>query len=291
MKSKICMSTWSLVGLMLRNGKSVYDMIDIAADIGVDGIDFGEDVLRCAPYDSLHGLNQIRRYAHARGLEVLGTWFYTDLIAGVDTSSVKEVVYQLSNMLAKTSYLEAPFMCIPIGEVRAGMRYDEAHALNLEIFSGLLQTAREYGVRMVIETARSSGVIATPEYTLQLVKEINSDYLGIAPDFEAWRHATDDLPLVHVEAPGKVAANPTSLDVFRECMPYAPFMHAKVIGFDENGEEPHIPIPEMMQIINETPIPQILDIEYEGWIPDIHPELDAVAGVAKAFALFNKYLK
>lgn len=291
MKSKICMGTWSLVGLTLREKKTVYDLIDIAAQVGVDGIDFGEDYLRCAPNDTVHGLNQIRKYTHSKGLQVLGTWFYTDLIAGVDTSSVGEVIAQLSNMLARTNQLESPFMAIPLGETLPGMKIEEAHKRLMDIFTRLIETAREYGVRIVIETARSRGAICTPEYALRLVQEINSRYLGIAPDFEAWRHATDDLPLIHVEAPGAIAPEPTSLEIFRKCMPYAPFMHAKVIGFDEAGEEPHIPISEMMQIINEEPQPQVLDIEYEGWIPDLRPDLDSIEAVRKSVRLFNKYLK
>lgn len=287
---KITLGTWSTVGETLKGRMDLYQLIDLTADLGFDGIDITEDYLLNSAYTSVHDLNQIRKYSHKRGLPITGTWYYLDLIAGIQTSSFDEIINQVSDLLARNNLLEAPFLCIPLGEASPGMSLSEAHQINMELFTRLIEVAREYGVRIVIETARSSGVITTPEYTLKLVKEINSRYLGVAPDFEAWRHATDDLPLVHMESPGKLAAGPTSLDVFKECMAYTPYFHAKIIGLDEHGEEPHIPIPEMMKIIKEEPSDQILSVEYEGWIPDLKPDVDAIESLIRIKKLFEKYL-
>ena len=221
MKRKICLSLWSLEDLTFRHGKTLFDLLEICADLGVDGVDIGEDYHGWPPYDTVHGLNLIRKKAHSLGLQILSSWIYTDSVAAVATSSVNEVVWQISDMLAKCNLLECPF---------------------------------------------------------------------IAPDFEAWRFATEDLPLCHVEAPGSVTPSPTSLEVFRRCMPYSPLIHAKMLGFDANGDEPHMPMSEMLKIIRESPVPYIIDIEYEGWIPDIRPDIDSVAASAKAIALLRRYL-
>lgn len=291
MKSKICLSIWSIEDLTFNQGKMLFDLLEIAADLGVDGVDIGEDYHRWPPYDTIHGLNEVRKKVHSLGMQVLSAWMYTDIVAGVRTSSISEVVQQINNMLAKCNLLECPFVALPPGDAWPGVDAEEGHKIFMDVFSRTVETAREYGVRMALEVGRPAGTFQKPEYALRLVKELNSQYLTIAPDFEAWRHATDDLPLVHVEAAGQVTPAPSSLEVFRECMPYSPLIHAKMLGFDEQGEEPHMPMREMLNIINETPIPQVLDIEYEGWIPDVRPDVDSVEASRRAVALLKRYLK
>lgn len=290
MKRKICLSLWSLEDLTFRYGKTLFDLLEISADLGVDGVDIGEDYHRWPPYDTVHGLNLIRKKAHSLGLQILSTWIYTDFVAAVATSSVDEVVAQISDMLAKCNLLECPFVALPPGDAWQGVDPEKGHQVFLEVFGRLVDVAKEYGVRMALEVGRPAGIFQKPEYALRLVEELGSPYLTIAPDFEAWRFETEDLPLCHVEAPGSVTPAPSSLEVFRRCMPYSPLIHAKMLGFDANGNEPHMPIPEMMEIIKESPIPYIIDIEYEGWIPDIRPDVDSVAASANAIALLQRYL-
>lgn len=291
MNRKICLSLWSIEDLTFRKGKSLFDLLEIAAELGVDGVDIGEDYHRWPPHDNIHGLNQIRKKVHSLGMQVLSSWMYTDFVAGVATSSVKEVISHVSNMLAKCNLLECPFVALPPGDAWHGVDPVEGHKIFLDVFEQLVDIAKEYGVRMALETGRPAGVFQKPEYTLKLVKEINSPYLTIAPDFEAWRFATEDLPLVHVEAPDAVTPIPSSLEIFNECLPYSPLIHAKMLGFDENGDEPHMPIAELMEMINNSPVPEIIDIEYEGWIPDVRPDVDSVQASAKAVALLRRHLK
>ena len=194
-------------------------------------------------------------------------------------------------MLAKCNLLECPFVALPPGDAWPGVDAEEGHKIFLDVFGKLVDVAREYGVRMAMEVGRPAGVFQKPEYAIRLVKELGSDFLTIAPDFEAWRFATEDLPLVHVEAPGDVTPTPTSLEVFRDCMPYSPLIHAKMLGFDANGDEHHMPMRELMEIINASPVPEVIDIEYEGWSPDVRPDLDSIEASAKAVALLRRYLK
>ncbi len=263
---------------------------EICADLGVDGVDIGEDYHRWPPYDTVHGLNLIRKKAHSLGLQILSSWIYTDFVAAVAISSVNEVVWQISDMLAKCNLLECPFIALPPGDAWQGVDSEKGHQVFLASFwaacgcrEGIRRAHRwKWGVRRAFSRNRSMrfalwrrSLLPTPT---------------IAPDFEAWRFATEDLPLCHVEAPGSVTPSPTSLEVFRRCMPYSSLIHAKMLGFDANGDEPHMPMSEMLKIIRESPVPYIIDIEYEGWIPDIRPDIDSVAASAKAIALLRRYL-
>lgn len=289
-KKKICLSLWSIEDLTFRQGKSLFELLEIAASLGVDGVDIGEDYHRWPPFDTVHGLNLIRKKVHSLGMQVLSSWMYTDMVAGVATSSIAVVHHQLSDMLAKCSILECPFVALPPGDAWPGVDYEEGHKVFVELFSKVIDVAKEYGVRMALEVGRPAGVFQRPEYALRLVKEISSPYLTIAPDFEAWRFSTPDLPLIHVEAPDDVTPEPTSLDVFRECLPYSPLIHAKFLGFDEGGNEPHMPAEQLLKMIDKSNIPEVVDIEYEGWIPDVRPDLDSVEASRKSIALLKKHI-
>ena len=106
MKKKICLSLWSLENLTFRQGKGLFDLLEIAASLGVDGVDIGEDYHRWPPYDTAHGLNSVRKKVHSLGMQILSSWMYTDFVAGVATSSIDIVLQQLSNMLAKCNLMD-----------------------------------------------------------------------------------------------------------------------------------------------------------------------------------------
>jgi len=177
----------------------------------------------------------------------------------------------------------------PVGPGVPGMKLEEEYNLLLKFFEKIIPTAKEYGVTIGLESARTSG-LKTPQTALRLVKALGSDYLTVTPDFEAWRTPTEDIPSLHVEVPGMKATGPVPIDVFKECLPYAPLIHAKLLTFDENGEEPNFPIAEMMSLIKQSNLEHTLSIEYEGWIPDINPQLDPVVETKKGVALLKKYL-
>ena len=59
----------------------------------------------------------------------------------------------------------------------------------------------------------------------------------------------------------------------------------------ENGEEPHFPIPEVMDAINNSSIDHLLCLEYEGWIPDVVPERDSYEETRKCVEMVRRYQK
>ena len=223
------------------------------------------------------------------GLGITSCWFYTDLVGGCYASSVKRVADNLKEYLAVTATLGGEFTVGPVGTGPPGMKLETGHDLLKNIFENVIPTAEEYNVRIALESARTSG-LKTPQTALRLVKDLESDYLTVAPDFEAWRIPTKEIPSAHVENPGMEASGPVSIDVFKECLPYSPLIHAKILTIDENEEEPNFPIAEMMSLIKESEREHTLSIEYEGWIPDINPHLDPIIKTEMSIALLKRYL-
>lgn len=101
---------------------------------------------------------------------------------------------------------------------------------------------------------------------------------------------TADMPLgPHCENKDAKKPQPASIELFNECLPYSPYIHFKLLSLDEQGEEPHFPIPEIMKGINNSGIEHYLCIEYEGWIPDFHPERDPIEETRKCVDLIRRY--
>lgn len=289
MKPIISVSVWSLKQLSLKGYKTFDEILEIITEMGVNHVDLMEDYIPCHPHTDLHEILQLKQKIASFGLIIPSCWFHTDLVGGCYLSSFERVVDDIKEYLAVTAALGAKFMCGPVGSVVPGMNLEEGYNLLLRIFKQIIPTAEEYDVRIGLESSRTLG-LKTPQIALKLVKALDSHYLTVTPDFEAWRTPTEAIPGFHVEIPGMKATEPLSMDVFKECLPYAPLIHAKLLTFDEKGEESNFPIAEMMSLIKQSNREHTVSIEYEGWIPDINPHLDPIHETKKSITLLKRYL-
>ena len=276
---------WSLVPMTLNDKKSDYEVFKAVKDMGVDYIDFIEDYVPCHPHIDLAAAAVLRKTVRELGLKVGQTWFYADLLGGALVSSPQAMVEQMKDYLYIAAEIEARFMCISTIVDRPGMTMEQGYAPYRDILAGALPTAEKLDIPITLEYGRPG----LPAMALKLAKEVNSPYLTLTPDFEGWRLATDDVPLVHVEAQG-VEAQPEPLELFYEALPYSRNVHAKLLGIDENGTDPHFPIEEMMGAVRDSKYDHHLCVEYEGWIPDINPQIDCVEQTKKCVELMKKYI-
>ena len=90
--------------------------------------------------------------------------------------------------------------------------------------------------------------------------------------------------------PGVERREGLPVEVFADCLPYSPFVHAKFLEFDDSGTDPNIPVDEMFAAVRAAGGDHVFCVEYEGWIPDLFPERDALAETAKAVALLRRQL-
>ena len=286
MKSIIGMSTWSLQQLSFTQGADIEDIIGMTADMGAEGIDICEEYIPCHPQPDLVKIREIRNRVESRHLQMGASWFCTEIGGAIKASNEEHVLDVYRKNIIIASEIGAKFICIPMLLNLRDMTYEQAKQQYIHYFEQLLPFAEKYHMPIAHECAREK----TNGFALELAQYFNSPYYTICPDLEAWRFDTPDLPLgAHCEDPSAGKPTPEPIDLFRKCMPYSPYIHFKLLSLDEKGEEPHFPIPEMMDIINTSEIEHYLCIEYEGWIPDIHPEKDSLTESRRCIELIKRY--
>lgn len=286
MKSTIGISTWSLQQLSFTQGAKIEDIINIVADMGAEGIDICEEYIPCHPQPDLAKIRDIRKLVENRKLKMGASWFCTEIGGAIKASDEAHALEVYKKNIIIASELGAEFICIPLLLNLKEMTYEQIKQQFIHYFEQLLPFAEQYNMPIAHECAREKA----NGLALEMAKYFNSKYYTVCPDLEAWRMDTPDLPLgAHCEDPS--AGKPTSepIELFKECMPYSPYVHFKLLSLDEQGEEPHFPIPEMMNMINNSPIDHYLCVEYEGWIPDIHPERDSRTETKRCIELIRRY--
>ena len=288
MKSVIGVSTWSLQQLTFTKGAGLKDIIDMVAEINADGIDICEEYIPCHPQPDLVKINEIRDYIGGRNLRIGPSWFNCEIGSAIKAASEERAleIYKKNILIAKE--LGANYICIPLLPNLRDMSYEERRSQFIHYFEKLLPFAEKYDMPIAHECAREKG----NGMALEIAKYFDSKYYTICPDLEAWRIDTPDLPLgAHCEDPTAGKPTPEAIELFEECLPYSPYIHFKLLSLDEQGEEPHFPIPQMMEMINNSPIEHYLCVEYEGWLPEIHPERDSLIETKRCIALIKKYQK
>ena len=94
MKSTIGVSTWSLQQLTFTKGITLKDMIELTADMGVDGIDICEEYMPCHPQPDLVKMREIRDLVEKKKLRIGASWFNTEIgsaIKAADEARALEV--------------------------------------------------------------------------------------------------------------------------------------------------------------------------------------------------------
>ena len=287
MLNSLALSLWSLQQLTLKKGRPLEELLDIVVDLGVSNIELNEDYVRLPEYQRLAGMRRLRTELERRSLKLVSIWYYTDFLGEVRISSRSVLVKQLHEYLLTAAELGAEQLTLPLGDGFKGIDVEDGRETLRAVFAEVLPLASATGVRIGIETGRSEGVFHTPQAVLQLVQSFASPDLKIVPDFEAWRMATPDLPLTHVETQ-TASVEPAPISLFRACLPYAPIVHAKLLRLNEDGDEPHFPLPDLIAAVVESPIPHTLELEYEGWIPDIDPHLNCIEQTRRCLSLLRR---
>lgn len=132
----------------------------------------------------------------------------------------------------------------------------------IDSYQQLASQAERYGVKIVIEN--HGGVSTDPDAIVQIIKEVDSKWIGTLPDFGNF-----DKEIVY-EGISKIA-------------PYAVACHAKFIDFDESGEEKNINMKRMLKVLRDCGFDGKLAIEWGG-------SGDDHEGILKGIALIKKYI-
>lgn len=123
---------------------------------------------------------------------------------------------------------------------------------------GLCNYAGKAGINIIIE---NHGLYSSqPDFILDLIKQVNSPYLGTLPDFGNWCTtakwgSTQDGTCESVYNPEEGV---------KRYMPYAKAMSAKSYTFDSNGDQPIIDYRALLKVVKDAGYTGYIGIEYEG---------------------------
>ena len=204
-------------------------------------------------------LNELRN-ARLRAGTQLACWAVdTDLtIADADTRRAQ--LAHIATTIEAARFLGAPLLRITTD----GTEGDSAAiGRAIDTLRTVLPAAMASGIKLVIEN--HFGLSADPNTLVEIVKTLNSPYVGVCLDLGNFREG-------EAEAGIKLLA------------PHAIHVHCKSHSFDANGEEIQINYRAAMQALRATGYDGVLSIEFEG---DGSP----ADGIRKTKALIEKHWK
>lgn len=170
-----------------------------------------------------------------------------------------ENVLHVRKWIRIANELRVPFIRIWAGKSSAS---DEAYLRIIENIKSVLPDARKFNVTMVLEN--HGGITINPDVCLRIIKEVNSPYLKLCPDFGHF--LKDD-----------------QIEGFKKFIPHTKHIHAKTHEFDEEGDEINIDYNKLMNILKKVNFDGYLSIEYEGG-------RDHDEGIIKSKKLIEKYI-
>lgn len=93
------------------------------------------------------------------------------------------------------------------------------------------------------------------------------------------RHGRPDLG-IDLAINGTGLFGPAPVDSWREILPWVRHVHGKFFGIDEAGEEPSVPVRELIALLVEVGYTGAISTEYEGWHwNDLGDAFEIVRGV------------
>lgn len=209
------------------------------------------------PHPRMADLFHIKELIASLGMELVNLSQYTENEYSADYKCTEEdKIAQV-----KESILYAHILSAPMTRITPFVNVDPTQN---KVIEKCLPFAEKYNVKLCFEIHSPQ----KPARFIQAMKQFNSKYLGLVPDFSTWYY---DGGL--------------SLDSFRECLPYTIHVHGKAHSvIAEDGDEPTIPYRELMQILKEYHYTGSIVAEYE-------PRGPTAADTRKGVESMVRYIK
>lgn len=243
----------------------IYDAIRYAAEIGCDGVEIvAEQHIPGWPNPSLADLTRIRELISSLGMELFCfSCYFGKRVRSDRPQTMDEMTATAERLIAMTAYLGAKVM-------RPAFNADPVDEL-IDYVDRMLPTLEKYNVIWGVELHAPY----PPAYYQRALETIDSPWFRLVPDFSAWQGPN---------APGQIQTN--ELSTFEPLLPYTVHCHGKAHMFDEFGDEPNTPYPELLGMLKDYGYEGSISGEFEGWI--IRDEPSKVTA-AKMFRLLERY--
>lgn len=236
-KMKVGVSLHSYVEDLKRRRITVDGALEHAAAVGAKCIELvdAEHFLDW-PHPKLADLFHVKDLIASLGMELVNLSQYTENEYSADyRCTEQDKIDQV-----KESILYAHILGAPMTRLTPFMNVDPREN---KVIEKCLTFAERYKVKLALELHSP----AKPDRFLEVMRQFDSEYLGLIPDFSAWYHAGE-----------------LSIDSFRDCLPYAIHVHGKAHNIiEKDGDEPTIPYRELMSILREYNYSGSIVAEYE----------------------------
>lgn len=277
----------------LKEGdRFLHSVFEKVCGVGAKSIVLMEEFYEVQPHINLYKANELKKVMGQYDLRADACWYYTDPLRAAYVSSKECVIEQLKEYVCNTAYMGAKYLLLPPGEPspdRTGWResQDELQAL----YEKVLPVCEENQVVLCMEAGRNLSPLSSPKGSLEIVKRVGSPFLQVAPNGESWRIPTPDLPSGHCEAPDTGPQEPETIELFRELLPYSPFICGKFFDYDPiTDTDPTQPVEAWCEALRESSRQHIITVIYEGFIPEAYPERDPEEKVRQLYQMLKRRL-
>ena len=233
---KLASCSFSYRGLLKAGEMTLEQFLDVAVDIGLDGVELTQYYFPTETPDYLH---HIKREALVRGLDVSGTAVGGNF-SNADEDKRRAQVEHVKDWIVKSEMLGSPVMRVFAGEQPDGVERPVAEQWVRDGLAECAEVGAAHGVVLALEN--HLGLTGNAEETLALVGPLNNPWVGVNLDFGNFR--------------GEV------YEQFERCAPRTVTTHAKV-SVPRGDERELVDYRRVVRIMREAGYRGYVSIEYE----------------------------
>ncbi len=294
MKHILSVNPIAFINEDLKQGdRFIHSIFEKINEIGAKSIVLMEEFYDVQPHMNLYKANELKILIKSYGLRADACWYYTDPLRAAYVSSRQAVIEQLKEYVCNTAYMGAKYLLLPPGEPspdKPGWRESQDDLQDL--YEEVLPVCEKNNVVICMEAGRNLSPLSSPRGSYEIVKRVGSPFLQIAPNGESWRIPTPDLPNGHCEAPETGPQEPETIELFKEILPYSPFICGKFFDYDpETDTDPTQPVDAMCEALRQSDRQHIITVIYEGFIPEAYPDRDPVEKVRQLYGMLKRRLE
>lgn len=261
---KISLAGWSLHRRFF-NKETPLRLLDFPRvakeEFGIDAVELNNPFFESTDESYLSELKDAAKEAGVTfaGMAVDGTG---------DPSSLDETERLQSIEAVRAWFPVAKSLGLPFFRINTGGhgRESDQEALKkcIESFAVLAKEAEEYGIKLAIEN--HWGISANPLNVVRIIEEVGSPNLGTLPDFGNFPDETRPEVFESVKPGLPDGVTPTEIRYWglEQMAPYAIGVHAKMLEFDDEGNDTRIDVPRCVDIFVRSGFDGYWGIEFEG---------------------------